>query len=133
MRYSFILFGALFGFLLSRAGATTYDFYANLFLFKDLQLMGVMATAAAVGFAGITPADDPSSLQFYLNLWAPADAALGQPSFGSANATYLTEALDKKSSVMVSNVWGHYHSRIVNEFELISHCASQHGEIDGAE
>ena len=54
MRYTFILFGALFGFLLSRAGATTYDFYANLFLFKDLQLMGVMATAAAVGFVGIT-------------------------------------------------------------------------------
>ena len=31
----FLALGALFGFLLSRAGATTYDFYAQLFLFQD--------------------------------------------------------------------------------------------------
>lgn len=53
MRYSFLLLGALFGFLLSRAGATTYDFYATLFLFTDLQLLWVIATAAGVGFVGI--------------------------------------------------------------------------------
>lgn len=53
MRYSFIAFGALFGFILSRAGATTYDFYASLFLFEDLQLMWVIAAAAGVGAVGI--------------------------------------------------------------------------------
>jgi hypothetical protein len=53
MRRSFLLFGALFGFLLSRAGATTYDYYAKLFLFEDFQLMIVMAAAAAVGAVGV--------------------------------------------------------------------------------
>ena len=53
MRYSFVLMGALFGFLLSRAGATTYDFYAKLFLFEDLQLMWVIAAAAAVGIVDV--------------------------------------------------------------------------------
>lgn len=52
MRTSFLFLGALFGFLLSRAGATTYDFYAQLFLFQDLQLLWVIATAAGVGAAG---------------------------------------------------------------------------------
>jgi len=53
MKYSFILFGVLFGFLLSRAGATTPDFYANLFLFNNLQLMWVIATAVIVGIVGV--------------------------------------------------------------------------------
>jgi uncharacterized membrane protein YedE/YeeE len=49
MKYAFLPLGALFGFLLSRAGATTYDYYAELFLFRDLQLMWVIAAAVAVG------------------------------------------------------------------------------------
>lgn len=53
MNYSFLLFGAVFGFLLSRAGATTFDFYAKLFLFQDLQLLWVIATAATVGALGV--------------------------------------------------------------------------------
>jgi len=53
MRVSFVPLGALFGFILSRAGATTYDFYAKLFLFQDLQLFWVIATAAAVGAVGV--------------------------------------------------------------------------------
>ena len=48
-----MLFGILFGFILSRAGATTYDFYAKLFLFQDLQLLWVIATAATVGMVGV--------------------------------------------------------------------------------
>jgi hypothetical protein len=52
-RIIFILLGALFGFLLSRAGATTYDFYAGLFLFQDLQLLWVIAAAAGVGAMGV--------------------------------------------------------------------------------
>jgi uncharacterized protein len=51
-KYLFIFFGALFGFLLSRAGATTYDFYAKLFLFQNFQLLWVIVFAAAVGFLG---------------------------------------------------------------------------------
>jgi uncharacterized membrane protein YedE/YeeE len=53
MKYLFLPLGALFGFLLSRAGATTYDFYAKLFLFDDLQLVWVIGTAVVVGIPGL--------------------------------------------------------------------------------
>ena len=53
MKYGFVLFGVVFGFLVSRAGATTFDFYAKLFLFQDLQLLWVIATAVVVGIAGV--------------------------------------------------------------------------------
>jgi uncharacterized membrane protein YedE/YeeE len=49
MKYLFLPLGALFGFLLSRGGATTYDSYAKLFLFEDAQLFWVIAAAIAVG------------------------------------------------------------------------------------
>ncbi len=49
----FLGLGALFGFILSRAGATTYDFYAGLFLFRDLQLLWVIAVAATLGMIGV--------------------------------------------------------------------------------
>jgi uncharacterized membrane protein YedE/YeeE len=52
-KYAFLLFGAAFGFILSRAGATTYDFYAKLFLFENLKLLWVIATAATVGALGV--------------------------------------------------------------------------------
>jgi len=49
MKYLFLPLGALFGFLLSRGGATSYDFYAKLFLFQDFQLMWVIGAAVVVG------------------------------------------------------------------------------------
>lgn len=45
--------GALFGFLMSRAGATTYDFHAQMFLFQDFQLMEVIGTAVLVAMLGV--------------------------------------------------------------------------------
>ena len=45
--------GALFGYLLSMAGATEYDFYAQLFLFQDLQLMWVIGAAVVVSLPGM--------------------------------------------------------------------------------
>jgi hypothetical protein len=42
-------------------------------------------------------------------------------------AIYLTPQLSRGSMVMVSNVWGHYHSRIIDEFELISAWAPKDG------
>jgi len=51
-KYLFLIFGIAFGFVLSRAGATTYDYYAKLFLFQDLQLLWVISAAAAVGIVG---------------------------------------------------------------------------------
>lgn len=49
----FLVLGGVFGFLLSRAGATTYDFYAKLFLFQDFQLVWVIAVAAGLGVLGL--------------------------------------------------------------------------------
>lgn len=43
-------------------------------------------------------------------------------------ALYLTPQLSRGSMVMISNVWGHYHSRIVDNFELISAWASSHDD-----
>lgn len=50
---TFLLYGALFGLVLSRAGATSYDYYAGLFLFRDLQLLWVIGVAAVVGAIGV--------------------------------------------------------------------------------
>jgi hypothetical protein len=47
-----VLLGALFGFLLSMAGATDYDRIAGMFRFRDLHLMGVMGSAIAVAALG---------------------------------------------------------------------------------
>jgi hypothetical protein len=41
-------------------------------------------------------------------------------------AIYLTPQLSQGSMVMVSDVWGHYHSRIIDDFELISAWAAHH-------
>lgn len=45
----YLLLGITFGLLLSRAGATTYHYYASLFLFTDLQLMWVIGAGAVTG------------------------------------------------------------------------------------
>jgi hypothetical protein len=41
-------------------------------------------------------------------------------------AIYLTPNLSRGSMVMISDVWGHYHSRIIDDFELISAWAARH-------
>ncbi|MDX1352127.1 MAG: hypothetical protein R3254_03885, partial [Thiomicrorhabdus sp.] len=40
-----LLMGVMFGFLMSHAGATTFDYHAKMFLFIDMQLMKVIGTA----------------------------------------------------------------------------------------
>ncbi len=41
-------------------------------------------------------------------------------------AIYLTPNLSRGSMVMISDVWGHYHSRIIDNFELISAWEANH-------
>lgn len=41
-------------------------------------------------------------------------------------ALYRTPALSKGAMILISNVWGHYHSRVIDEFEVISHYADTH-------
>jgi len=48
-----LFLGALFGFLMSRAGATTFDNHAQMFLFENMQLMKVIGTAVVVAIIGV--------------------------------------------------------------------------------
>jgi uncharacterized membrane protein YedE/YeeE len=50
----YVLWGALFGFLLHQARVTDYDAILGLFLFRDFHLMGVMGTAIATAAIGLT-------------------------------------------------------------------------------
>lgn len=52
-RLLFLGLGALFGFLLSRAGATEPELIARLFLFEDLHLLWVIVAAIGVGAVGL--------------------------------------------------------------------------------
>jgi hypothetical protein len=49
----YVILGAMFGLLLSLAGATTFDFYAQLFQFQNMQLSRVIISAVIVGSVGI--------------------------------------------------------------------------------
>ncbi|MGC9007692.1 MAG: DUF6691 family protein [Halothiobacillaceae bacterium] len=49
----FLALGVLFGFLLSRAGATEPELVARLFLFENLHLLWVIVSAVAVGAVGV--------------------------------------------------------------------------------
>ena len=40
-------------------------------------------------------------------------------------AIYLTPQLSRGSMLMISDIWGHYHSRIIDDFELISSWAAR--------
>ena len=48
----FSFFGTVFGFVLSRAGATSFDAIAGMFLLTELHLMGVIGVAIVVAGAG---------------------------------------------------------------------------------
>jgi uncharacterized protein len=52
MRIRHLAFGVLFGFILSRAGATDYDAVSGMFRLTDLHLFGVIGLAVAVSAAG---------------------------------------------------------------------------------
>ena len=43
---------------------------------------------------------------------------------------YLTDKLEEGAMVMLSDVWGHYHSRIIDDMELISYWATTYDQLD---
>jgi hypothetical protein len=45
------------------------------------------------------------------------------------HALYLTPQLSESAMVMLSDVWGHYHSRVVDDMELISYWAATHEDL----
>ena len=53
MKFLFLLFGAAFGFALSRARATDYNAIIEMFRLRDLHLAGVMGVAIVVSAIGL--------------------------------------------------------------------------------
>lgn len=53
---------------------------------------------------------------------------LDDGSGASYYALYLTKKLDRGTMVMISDVWDHFHSRIVDDEEVISYWAKTHGD-----
>ena len=52
--------------------------------------------------------------------------AVGEVEDGSGavyHAIYLTDKLEKGAVVMISDIWGHFHSRIIDDMELLSYWA----------
>lgn len=71
-------------------------------------------------------------------LFCPRSGALLQPvgdvddgSGATYYAIYLTNRLSEGECVQISDVWGHYHSRIIDDMELISYWADSLDEADG--
>jgi len=53
MPLAFLLFGTVFGWVLSRSGAADYDYIQGMFLFTELQLYGIIGVGVAVAAPGI--------------------------------------------------------------------------------
>ena len=53
MNALFLIFGLIFGFILSRARATDYNTIINMFRLTDLHLVGVIGVAIAVAGVGL--------------------------------------------------------------------------------
>ena len=59
----------------------------------------------------------------------PKVGPVGDGSGADYFALYLTPKLSDGEMVCVSDVWGHYHSRITDDFSLISYWADQEGDL----
>ena len=80
------------------------------------------------GFTDIEPGTKvklycPVSKQLLDHIGDVEDKAFGAEYY----SIYLTDKLSEGSMVAVSDVWGHYHSRILDDFELISHWHNHEG------
>ncbi len=53
MALIYLLFGTVFGLVLSRSGAADYDFIQRMFLFESFQLYGIIGTAVVVTTPGL--------------------------------------------------------------------------------
>ncbi len=77
-----------------------------------------------IGFAEIEPG---TRCELFCPVSGELFEKLGSVDDGSGAdyyAIYLTPDLSDGQMVSVSNIWGHYHSRIVDNFDLISYWAT---------
>ena len=53
MRAFYVVLGTIFGFVLSRSGATDYNYVQGMFLFESFQLYGIIGTAVVLTAPGL--------------------------------------------------------------------------------
>ena len=53
MKLLYVLLGTIFGMVLSRSGASDYNYIQAMFLFEDFQLYGIIGTAVALTAPGV--------------------------------------------------------------------------------
>ncbi len=81
--------------------------------------------------AGLTEIAPGTKCELFCPVSKEPLPALGEVEDGSGasyRAIYLTPKLQDGAVVMISDVWGHFHSRIVDDMELLSYWAVTHGE-----
>lgn len=91
-----------------------------------IHLSPIHGDARKQGFTDIEPGTR-------CELFCPTSGAplpvLGEVEDGSGaryRGIYLTPKLQESAVVMISDVWGHFHSRIVDDMELLSYWAVTH-------
>ena len=80
--------------------------------------------ARKVGMSGLA---NGTPCELYCPVSGEPLTSVGEVEDGSGatyHAIYLSEKLSEGQLVMVSNIWGHYHSRVIDDMELISYWAS---------
>lgn len=78
---------------------------------------------------GFTEIPDGARCELYCPVSGRKLDRVGEVEDGSGAgyyALYLNPRLDQGAMVMISDIWGHYHSRIIDDAELISYWAATH-------
>jgi hypothetical protein len=93
-----------------------------------VHLSPIHGDARKSGLAGIAPG---TKCVLYCPVSGELLPKVGEVDDGSGAeycALYLTPERSESAMVMLSDVWGHYHSRVVDDFELISYWAHTHDD-----
>jgi len=91
---------------------------------ERVHLSPIHGDARKVGMSGLA---NGTPCELYCPVSGEPLPSVGEVEDGSGatyHAIYLSEKLSEGQLVMVSNIWGHYHSRVIDDMELISYWAS---------
>ena len=93
-----------------------------------VHLSPIHGDARKSGLAGIAPG---TKCLLYCPVSGEPLPKVGEVDDGSGAeyvALYLSPERSESAMVMLSDVWGHYHSRVIDDWELISYWASTHDD-----
>ncbi len=94
---------------------------------EQVHLSPIHGDSRKIGMDGLAQG---TPCELYCPVSGEALARVGEVEDGSGatyHAVYLSSKLSQGEIVMVSNIWGHYHSRIIDDMELISYWAATYG------